>query len=142
MNPVNRVGFVAVLVGAFSLASAWAQFETRTVVPTLQSPSSIAVDDFNRDGKQDVAVASRLSTSQISVFLGNGDGTLRSPSLYAAGSDPVSLATADFNGDGNLDLVVADYAYSNNVNILLGKGDGTFSCQHPTPCRSSRPSWP
>lgn len=105
---------------------ALAQFETRTIVPTLRSPESIAVGDFNHDGKPDLAVAAYFQGHQIAVLLGNGDGTFQPPVNYLAGVDPYSVAAADFNDDGNLDLAVADYAISGTVSILLGNGDGTF----------------
>ena len=39
-------------------------------------PYSIAVGDFNGDGKLDLAVANS-GNSTVSVLLGNGNGTLR-----------------------------------------------------------------
>ncbi len=116
----------ALLAAVAFCVSARAQFETRTTVPTLRSPESIAVGDFNHDGKADLAVATSFQTTQISVALGNGDGTFQLPISYASGPLPDSIAAADFNHDGNLDLVVTDYGTSNNIGILLGNGDGTF----------------
>ena len=85
-------------------------------------PSQMAVADFNGDGKADLAVIDR-STSSLLVFLGNGDGTFSSPVSYFAGSGGAYLVTADFNGDGHFDVAVSGGA---NIAILLGKGDGTF----------------
>ena len=39
-------------------------------------PASVAVGDFNGDGKPDLAVTNSGSAS-VSVLLGNGDGTFR-----------------------------------------------------------------
>jgi len=88
------------------------------------NPDSAAVGDFNGDGKLDLAVANEGSDN-VSVLLGNGDGTFQAAVDYRAGTDPDSVAVGDFRGDGKLDLVVANY-YSNNVSILPGNGDGTF----------------
>ena len=61
----------------------------------------------------------------VSVLLGNGDGTFQTAVSYNADNGPKSIAIDYLNGDTNLDLVVAN-AYSNNVSVLLGYGDGTF----------------
>jgi hypothetical protein len=82
------------------------------------------VGDFNGDGKADLAVANAAS-SNVSVLLGNGNGTFQAAVNYAAGDDPDSVAVADFNGDGKADLAVANYL-GNNVSVLLGNGNGTF----------------
>src|SRR5580658_1154106 len=87
-------------------------------------PDSVAVGDFNGDGKLDLAVANEGSNN-ISILLGMGDGTFQAAVDYGAGTAPDSVAVGDFRRDGKLDLVVANDG-SNNVSILLGNGDGTF----------------
>jgi len=89
-------------------------------------PQSVAVGDFNGDGKLDLAVAS--FGSGVSILLGNGDGTFKSPANYGE-SGPTSVAVGDFNGDGKLDLAVANLVTNSglsNVRVLLGNGNGTF----------------
>ena len=63
--------------------------------------------DFNGDGRTDLAVANNGS-SDVSVLLGNGDGTFQAQVTYAVGSDPVAIVAGDFNGDGRTDLAVAN----------------------------------
>src|SRR5205823_6277911 len=60
-------------------------------------PVSVAVGDFNGDGKPDLAVANQFS-ADVSILLGNGDGTFGLAVNYPAGSAPSSLAVGDFNG--------------------------------------------
>jgi hypothetical protein len=91
-------------------------------------PSSVAVADFNGDGKADLAVtdAGPFVTGAagfVSILLGNGNGTFQAARDYAAGNAPNSVANADLNGDGKPELVVADGA---RLWVLLGNGDGTF----------------
>src|SRR5216117_1455056 len=88
------------------------------------APWSVAVGDFNGDGKPDLVVANNGSAT-VSVLLGNGDGTFQAATLYGVGLNPQSVTVGDFNGDGRLDLAVAN-AGSNTVSVLLGNGNGTF----------------
>ena len=88
-------------------------------------PLSMAVGDFNDDGKPDLAVANR-SSGDVSILLGNGDGTFQRATNYGVGAAPGFVATGDFNGDHRLDLAVADGGGNSIVSILLGNGDGTF----------------
>lgn len=94
-------------------------------------PSPVVAGDFNQDGKLDLAVANLVSDN-ITILLGNGDATFRTPLDYSTGSGPHSLAIGDFNGDGKLDLVTANNGPlgsgqpGNTVSVLLGNGDGTF----------------
>ena len=93
--------------------------------PAGSYPFSVAVGDFNGDGRADLAVANPSDPSGVSVLLGNGDGTFEAPVNYATGQGPTFVAVGDFNGDGKDDLVLANRT-SNSVSVLLGNGDGTF----------------
>ena len=102
---------------------------------------AIAVGDFNGDGKPDIAVgfANEIAPSMagVYVFLGNGNGTFKSPVNYPLAlpqkfGQVGSLFAGDFNGDGKTDLVETVEAYNGSapetvyIATFLGNGDGTF----------------
>jgi hypothetical protein len=96
--------------------------------PVDTEPSAVAVADFNGDGKPDLVTANSPYGSDVSVLLGNGDGTFQPARNFAAAPGPMvalfpSVAVGDFNGDGKPDIVETTYS---GVSILLGNGDGTF----------------
>ncbi len=135
-----RAAFGPVLVtlgGVFLLWSlcippAWGQlFLEAPEYSTGQNPRSVAVGDFNGDGKNDLAIAN-LGDRTISIRLGNGDGTFQTSVNYRTGSGPGyggrSLVVGEFNGDGKADLAVANSS-DNTVSVLLGNGDGTFQAR-------------
>jgi hypothetical protein len=62
----------------------------------------VIAGDFNRDGRLDLAT-SNARFNDVSVLLGNGDGTFQAPTLLPTGTFPAGLATADLNGDGLTD---------------------------------------
>jgi VCBS repeat protein/thrombospondin type 3 repeat protein len=91
--------------------------------------SSIAMADFNRDGRPDVVVTNR-DGSDLAVLLGDGEGSFTVPQRYPAGSGPIAAGVGDFNRDGRVDIVVAAVNSSTQaweISILPGVGDGTFS---------------
>jgi uncharacterized repeat protein (TIGR01451 family) len=122
-------GSVSVLIG-----NGDGTFRTPVTYTVPGSPAAISIQDFNGDGKPDLALANTGALPVlpatgphlgpgVTVLLGNGDGTFQAPSAFSDPGMPVWVAAADFNGDGKLDLAVADL---NGVGILPGNGDGTF----------------
>src|SRR5947208_5180350 len=95
-------------------------------------PASVAIADFNGDGRPDLSVANQASGS-ISILLGSGDGTFETLTPVAVGSSPTSLAVADLNQDGRADLAIACHTSPGLVAVLLGNGDGTFGTRTDVP---------
>jgi Domain of unknown function (DUF4347)/FG-GAP-like repeat/FG-GAP repeat len=91
------------------------------------APNTVAVGDFNGDGKLDLATANQTASS-ISVLLGNGAGGFGAKTDFIAGTGSVSVTVGDFNGDGKLDLATANFT-ANSVSVLLGNGVGGFSAK-------------
>ena len=101
-----------------------ASFSTAAFFPAGNEPVAVKTQDFNGDGRPDLALANSNS-NDVSILLSYGlDGF--SPAVnYPTGSSPVSLAVGDFNGDGKADLVSANYD-ARSISVLFGTGTGTF----------------
>jgi hypothetical protein len=91
----------------------------------MAEPYSVAIGDFDRDGRNDAAFADD-TTSRVLVRLGNGDGTFRDGAAVSIGGTRSFIVLArDLDRDGVLDLVVAN-RNSDNVSVMRGRGDGGF----------------
>ncbi len=64
-------------------------FDTRIDYAAGTRPVSIAVGDLDGDNLPDLATANEYS-DDISILLGNGDGTIQDAVSYAAGDRPSS----------------------------------------------------
>jgi FG-GAP-like repeat/FG-GAP repeat len=69
------------------------------------------------------------------LLLGDGHGSLASPSVYPTGPGPTDVAAADFNGDGVLDLATANYAAGGpgSASILAARPGGGFDAPITVP---------
>ena len=86
--------------------------------------SYVAVGDFNRDGRSDLA-ASNYNDGNVSILLGNGDGTFRAAGTVPTGAAPWFILVDDMNNDQVPDLIVTGH-WSDIVSVVHGNGDGTF----------------
>jgi hypothetical protein len=108
---------------------------------------NVTVADLNGDGKLDFVVAN-FNGNNVSVFLGNGDGTFQAGVNYDVGTNPTSVAVADLKRDGKLDLAVSNQncnggttsCTTGTISILLGNGDGTFAA-HVDYAAGTDPNW-
>ena len=111
----NYQSDVAVLLG-----NANGTFKAASYIATGEAPNSIAVADFNGDGKPDLAVAHCCGQIYATYMLGNGDGSFQPEVDILSAVSPSTVAAADLIGNGKPDLIVgsAEY-YESSVAILL-----------------------
>ncbi len=117
--------------GALDVSSS----QTVAVFPAAGQPQALAVEDFNGDGKNDLAVVNHNTTSStvttakgVQVAMRQSDGTFSSsPTNLDCGKQPYAIAAANVSRDtaGRKDLVVTSEG-SDQTCIFEGKGDGTF----------------
>ena len=87
-------------------------------------PNSATMGDVDGDGRLDIVTANGYSNN-VSVLLGNSNGTFKPKANFATGTNPQSVTLGDVNRDGKLDIITANNN-STNVSVLLGNGNGTF----------------
>jgi uncharacterized repeat protein (TIGR01451 family) len=141
--------------GALLLGNGDGTFQPRTEI-LGGDVTAVVIGDFNGDKHVDVLVGRRehsdtsnLTSLNLSLLAGNGDGTFQSATFIATvgsaqknGSETVFspyLDSGDFNGDGKLDVLLryemhvvpgcdtCDEYWRDQVAVFPGNGDGTFA---------------
>jgi FG-GAP-like repeat/HYR domain/Abnormal spindle-like microcephaly-assoc'd, ASPM-SPD-2-Hydin/FG-GAP repeat len=141
VTDAKQTGTFTVTVRAFGTGTATTTFTLTVTNPTCSQglfatttnisvgtgiyPVSVAIGDFNGDGKQDFATAN-TTANNVSIRLGDGLGGFIATTNITTELDPLFVAFGDFNGDGKQDLAAANNG-SNSISIRLGDGLGGFS---------------
>jgi len=104
--------------GGFSIAPG------SPVILDFTPNGSVAINDFNEDGRLDVAFR-KTSPSQIVVMHGDGNGALTMGTPVNIAANSTGVFTADFNLDGHFDLAVPHS--DDSLTLLFGDGSGGFT---------------
>ncbi|MDB5087468.1 MAG: repeat-containing protein [Mucilaginibacter sp.] len=92
-------------------------------------PNDIAIADFNKDGKPDLAFAN-TDRKYLTILTGDGSGSFTplkgSPFPVEVKPHTHGLVAGDFNGDGNIDLVTDSWG-NNRLAVLFGNNNHGFN---------------
>jgi hypothetical protein len=156
---VNAIGSKAILVGDFNgdkkldiailnyvsnnngevaifLGNGDGTFQSPIITGAGYESVAFAAGDFNSDGKLDLAVVNtcinnvNCQNGQVSILLGNGDGSFTNGSAIDVGANPNSIVAGSFINGAPLDLIVANGGTSpkgSAAAFLTGEGNGTFT---------------
>src|SRR5689334_4406454 len=102
--PPKPLSLLVTLLVTFELAPmSYARiFLTGKNYPSGEFPVAAAVQDFNNDGISDIASANE-NDRNVSVFLGNPDGTFGPANTFSVGAGAMEVAGADLNQDDKED---------------------------------------
>lgn len=79
-------------------------------------PSGVAVEDFDADGRQDVAVSNDES-DDVGVLTGDGSGGLDTVENFTVNNRPYDVVAADFDPPGKPDVITASL-YGHGISVL------------------------
>jgi hypothetical protein len=88
------------------------------------APQAVATGHFEGNSAP-LDVVSANADGTLSVFLGQGNGTLQNPITLHVGGSPTAVAVGDLLGNGVQDVVTANS--NGTVNVVLSNGNGTFA---------------
>jgi hypothetical protein len=120
------------------LGSGDGTFKPASAIPTVGiNPQSIAVADFNQDGKTDLAVVNNGAGgghATLTILLGKGSASFTATTISLTSTQMYdSLAAGDFDRNGIPDLALSASGSSGQVTILEGNGTGGFAVATTAP---------
>ena len=124
LRPLQRP--VTTSFRADSRASSITFTHVGTLIPG-DTPYGAYAGDLNDDGNLDMCIPNE-DTSDVSVFLNQGNGAYGVDTRYAAGLHCSANEGGDMDGDGDIDFAVSNIL-DDDMSFLRGNGDGTFQPQ-------------
>jgi hypothetical protein len=122
VTAASGANVVSVLLDTTTSGATTPTFTSHVEFATGMWANSVAIGDFDGDGKPDLAVSANTS-NVVSVLLNATASGATTPKFtrttdFATGAGPTYVATGDLNGDGKLDLALANHT-ANTVSVLL-----------------------
>lgn len=126
----NTDGFPDIVFGGNEVGIAFGHGDgtfAPTTIVTAAVARTIAMGDFNSDGKLDIALAT-LGPNSLQLLWGNGLGSFTTGTSIAMADPPTAMAVADLDSDGHLDVAIGAGAGVDGgyIRILRGNGAGQF----------------
>ncbi len=127
------VSNTSIMLSANAIAAGTPALTFGTTYSTDVNPQGIAVGDTNGDGNFDVVTANDdANANDVTLLLGNGDGTLQIPSniTVASANTLQNIVVADLNDDGIPDIIIANNANgtaNTKITIYQGLGNGQYA---------------
>ncbi len=149
---VTSGGMITVLLNTTPIGATVPAFGPYQAFATTGGSQSVAMGDFNGDGKVDLAAPTIMNRAgAISVLLNRTPIRATIPSFAPQQSFrtnntyPFSVVVADFNGDGKPDLAVANHQ-AGSVSVLLNQTppvslDASFAPQQTFATAGGGPDW-
>ena len=99
-------------------------------------PSALAITDFDKDGKADIAVANIETPGSVSILrntTSNGTISFADRQSLSVNGSFNDVEAADFDGDGKMDLVFSNFTL-NNVSVFRNtSSSGSITFENPKP---------
>jgi hypothetical protein len=117
-----NAGEAGVLLNTTTVGASTPSFAAAQLFAVGSQPPSLAVGDFDGDGRPDLAVPNGNGKT-VSVLINTTAAGASTPSFaaqqtFGVGNNAQDVAVADFNGDGRPDLAVSNLGDS-TVSVLL-----------------------
>jgi hypothetical protein len=102
------------------------------VLDVSGDPVHLELEQLDADPNLDLVVV-LSTTDQVSILLGDGEGSFGDPADYPVSANPVHCAVEDLDTDGVPDVVSISQASPGAIDLLSGNGDGTFASAVTSP---------